>query len=102
MTHNFGGLLFKKNKFQPNISLHHNLGWGNLSSKSYHQQIDFKVKDKIFVESGLQLDNLIKLNYLNLADIGFGTAAFYRYGYYGYFSFKDNICLKFTLSISIK
>ena len=26
LTHNFGGLLFKKNKFQPNIILHQNLG----------------------------------------------------------------------------
>lgn len=102
LTHNFGGLLFKKNKFQPNIIIHHNLSWGTLSNEVNHQQIDFKVKDKIFVESGLQLDNLVKFNYLNLADIGFGTAAFYRYGYYGYSNFKDNIFFKFTLNISIK
>lgn len=102
LTHNFGGLLFKKNKFQPNIILHQNLGFGTLTNQTFHKLIDFKTKDKIFVESGLQLDNLIKLNYFNLADIGFGTAVFYRYSYYGYESFHDNASFKCTLSISIK
>lgn len=102
LTHNFGGLLFKKNKFQPNILLHQNLGCGTLTNRTFHKLIDFKTKDKIYIESGLQLDNLIKLNYYNLANIGFGTALFYRYGYYGHSSFQDNACFKCTLSISIK
>lgn len=102
LTHNFGGLLFKKNKFQPTIILHQNLGCGTLTDQTFHKRIDFKTKDKIFVESGLQLDNLIKLNYYNLANIGFGTAIFYRYGYYGYESFHDNVSFKCTLRISIK
>ena len=102
LTHNFGGLLFKKNKFQPNIILHQNIGCGTLTNQIFHKLIDFKTKDKIFVESGLQLDNLIKLNYYNLVDIGFGAAVFYRYGYYGYSSFHDNASFKCTLSISIK
>lgn len=102
VTHNFGGLLFKRNKFQPNVIVHHNLGWGTLSNQTFHKGVNFKTKDKIFIESGLQLDNLIKINYLNLADIGFGTAIFYRYGYYGYSSFNDNVSFKCTLGISIK
>lgn len=102
LSHNFGGLLFKKDKFQPDIILHQNLGLGTLSEKATHTFISFKTKDKIFAESGLQFNNLIKFNYYNLADIGFGVAAFYRYGYYENPKFKDNIALKFTLGISIK
>jgi len=102
LSHNFGGLLFKKDKFQPDIIVHQNLGLGTLSEKAAHNFIAFKTKDKIFIESGLQFNNLIKLNYYNLADIGFGTAAFYRYGYYENPEFKDNIAFKFTLGISIK
>ena len=102
LSQNFGGLLFKKNKFQPGLSWHNNIGWGSLSDKRFHKFIDFKTKDKIYLETGLQLNNLIKFNYYNLADIGLGTGAYYRYGYYANPEFKDNIAFKFTLNISIK
>jgi len=102
LSQNFGGLLFKKNKFQPGISLHNNIGWGSLTNKDFHKFIDFKTKNKIYLETGLQFDNLIKLNYYNIADIGFGAATYYRYGYYSNPEFKDNFAFKFTLNISIK
>lgn len=102
LSHNFGGLLFKMDKFQPDIIIHQNLGLGSLSEKIVHNLINFRTKEKIFIESGLQFNNLIRFNYYNLADIGFGTAAFYRYGYYENPEFKDNIAFKLTLGISIK
>lgn len=102
MSHNFGGLLFKKDKFQPDIILHQNLGWGTLTDKAAQNLIGFKTKHKTFLESGLQFNNLIKLNYYNLANVGLGAATFYRYGYYKNPEFKDNIAFKITLSVSIK
>ncbi len=101
-SHNFGGLLFKQQKFQPILSWHNNMGWGALSHVESHQFIEFKTKNKLFLETGLQLDNLIKLNYMNLADIGFGAGCYYRYGYYTNQEFKDNVAFKFTLNFSIK
>ncbi|TBX70925.1 carboxypeptidase-like regulatory domain-containing protein [Flavobacterium silvisoli] len=101
-SHNFGGLLFKQQKFQPILSWHNNMGWGALSRVETHQFIEFKTKNKLFLETGLQLDNLIKLNYMNLADIGFGAGGYYRYGYYTNPEFKDNVAFKFTLNFSIK
>jgi hypothetical protein len=102
LSHNFGGLLFKASKFQPSISLHTNVGWGTLSNSNFHKLIDFKTKDKVYLESGLQFDNIVKMNYLNVANIGFGFGTYYRYGAYTNPEFKDNVTFKFTLNISVK
>ncbi|WP_162127116.1 DUF5686 and carboxypeptidase-like regulatory domain-containing protein [Flavobacterium phycosphaerae] len=102
LSHNFGGLLFKKNKFQPILSWHNNLGWGALSDLTHHKFVAFKTKTKLFLETGLQVDNLIKINCLNIANIGFGAGTYYRYGYYANPEFKDNLVFKFTLNFSIK
>ncbi|MGL2965731.1 DUF5686 family protein [Flavobacterium sp. XGLA_31] len=102
LSHNFGGLVFKRNKFQPVLWWHNNIGWGALSHEAFHKLIEFKTKDKMYLETGVEFDNLIKINYFNLADIGFGVGGYYRYGYYSNPEFKDNIALRFTANISIK
>lgn len=102
LSHNFGGLLFKSSKFQPSISLNNNIGWGNLSNSSFHKLIEFKTKDKVYLETGFQFDNLIKMNYLNLANIGFGFGAYFRYGAYTNPEFKNNVAFKFTLNVTVK
>ena len=102
LSHNFGTLLFKAPSFQPGISLHNNIGWGTISERGNHQLIPFKVKDKIYLETGLQLDNIIKVNYLNVGYFGLGAAAFYRYGYYANPEFKDNIALRMTVNFTLK
>lgn len=102
LHHNFGSLLFKVKQFQPSISLHHNMGWGNLSGTNQHLQLPFTTKEKLFVESGLQIDTILKMNYLDIGYLGFGGSAFYRYGAYGFPEFKDNIALKLSLTFTIK
>lgn len=102
LSHNFGGLLFKSGKFQPGVTWHNNIGWGNLSDKSVHQLIPFKTKDKIFTETGLQIDNILKVNYLNIANIGLGFGVYYRYGAYSNPEFNDNLVFKFSMAFSIK
>lgn len=104
LSHNFGGLLFKTGKFQPGITLHNNFGWGDLSDKNKYsnQLIAYQTKKKIFMETGLQLDNLVKINYLNVGYIGIGAGVYYRYGAYELPETKDNAVYKFSLSFSIK
>lgn len=103
-SHNFGALLFQVGKFEPQISWHNNFGWGDLpgTESSMHNFTWHKTKDKVFMETGLQADNIIKMNYVNIGYLGFGAGVFYRYGDYAYDAFKDNIALKFTASFSIK
>ncbi|MBC8643378.1 hypothetical protein H9W95_02590 [Flavobacterium lindanitolerans] len=102
LSHNFGGLLFKSGKFQPGVTWHNNFGWGNLSDKSAHQVIAFKTKDKIFTETGLQIDNILKINYMNIANLGLGFGVYYRYGAYSHPEFNDNLTFKFSMAMSIK
>jgi len=100
-SHNFGSLLFATKKFKPQFVIVQNSGWGSLENASYHE-LDFKQKDKIYLESGLIINNVIRLNYVNMFYVGFGVGGFYRYGYYGSDNFNNNFALKLSISISLK
>lgn len=102
LSHHFGSLLFKTRFVAPGISIHSNIGWGTLKNPENHQFIAFNTKEKIYLECGLQLANLLKINYANLGYIGLGTAAFYRYGAYALADPQDNITLKATINFTIQ
>lgn len=102
LSHNFGSLLFKSRKFAPSVTLHSNVGWGELRNSYSGILTGFGTKDDFYFESGLQLDNIFKLNYLNIGYIGFGGALYCRYGAYSYPDLKDNLALKFTMTYTIK
>lgn len=78
-----------------------NSGWGGLRNASDHA-IDFKTPDKIYLESGLIINNIIKIKYLNMFYINFGIGGFYRYGSYGLANSSDNLALKLAMSVSFK
>ncbi len=99
-SHNFGSLLFKTKKFKPQFIILQNTGLGKLKNQYIHN-LELKVKDKVYLESGLIINNIIKLKYLNMIYFGAGVGAFYRYGYYGYEDYKDNLALKISLTITI-
>ena len=100
-SHNFGSLLFKFPRFKPQFVIVHNTGWGTLKD-SLDQGIDFKVKDKVYLESGLLINNLIRFKLLNIYYIGFGAGTFYRYGCYTLDKTWDNFAVKLSISISLK
>lgn len=102
LSHNFGTLLFQAGRFRPSISIHNNLGWGDLSKPAAHSFIGYKIKNKIYSESGLQLDGIYKINYLNVGCLGFGAGVYYRYGAYHLPEFSDNLAYKFTMTFSLK
>ena len=100
-SHNFGSLLINTKKFKPQFIIVQNTGWGALKNFD-NQGIDFKTKDKIYIESGLIINNILKLNYINMLYINFGVGGFYRYGNYGFDNFNENIALKLSMSVSLK
>jgi hypothetical protein len=100
-SHNFGRLLLRSDIFQPIISIHSNLSWGDLGNAGRHQFVSFKTKDKLFAEAGLQLDNILRMNYMNLGYMGFGAGVFYRYGGYHLPDAGDNVAFKFTVNFTI-
>lgn len=97
ITHNFGPLLFKGEKFKPEFELVTNIGFGWLKHPEYHQNVNFKIQDQGYYESGLLITNLLRLYLFN---VGFG--AIYRYGPYALDAFKDNVGYKITLDLPIK
>ena len=104
LSHDFGGLLFKSGKFQPGITLHNNFGWGNLAdkNKSSNFLVDYKTKNKVFMETGLQVDKVLKMNYLDIGYFGLGAGIYYRYGAYENPNTKDNLVYKFSATFTIK
>jgi hypothetical protein len=100
LTHDIGSLLFKTEEFNPGVILHHNMSWGDLSNPSHHN-IQFNTKDQIFIESGLELTNLLKFNSLG-TNMGIGIGGFYRYGYYSLDNSGDNFVYKINISFSLR
>ena len=101
MSHNFGRLLFKNNWLKPNVVIHHNMGIGDIENPEQYIGTPFQSMDRWYLESGLELKNIIRFNYLNVGYIGLGVGGFYNYGFYEENRFKDNFAFKYNLSFSI-
>lgn len=93
-THNFGNLLVRSKKFSPEFALASNFGIGKFSSPERHKNIDFDTMEKIYCESGLMVNNLLKIP----GSYGLGIGVFYRYGYYHLPSMADNFTYRLTLN----
>ncbi|MBI2279826.1 MAG: carboxypeptidase-like regulatory domain-containing protein [Bacteroidetes bacterium] len=89
--HNFGNLLIKTKKFKPELVLASNIGFGSLNNKENHGGQTFNTLEKGFYESGILINNLIKLNFTT-----FGVAAYYRYGPYKLQKESDNFTVKMS------
>ena len=104
VSHNFGANLFRSKHFRPELSLCHAMLWGQLSNPQYQTGIDFKVPDKWYFESGLILDNIVRIKLLNLVYLKVGIGGFYRYGYYAFTGPHDtpldNVAVKLSIKIS--
>lgn len=94
LTHNFGKLLIRTRKFEPEFQIATHVGFGKLQKQDqqYHSIVlnDYR---KGFIESGLFVNNLLNMQFYNI-----GAGIFYRYGHYSLKSFKENITLQFNLN----
>lgn len=91
LKHNFGSLLLKTKKFQPELILSTNIGFGTLSNQQNHGGEAFKTMEKGYYESGLSINNLIKINFTS-----FGVAGFFRYGPYQLTKQSENFTIKLS------
>lgn len=94
MTHDFGKLIYRKGKFQPEMAIALNIGYGSLKNQNPHKGLQFNTMEKGFYESGILINNLIRLPAIKL---GIGT--FYRFGSYAYTDFEKNFSYKFTMQV---
>jgi hypothetical protein len=95
-THNFGKLLKRWKKFQPEFLLSTNATFGWLRYDENHLNINYKTLERGYYESGFLINNLFNLR---IYDMGIGV--FYRWGPYSYPMFKDNIALKISITFPL-
>jgi hypothetical protein len=99
-SHNFGSLLFKRPKFQPQVIIFTNAGYGSLMHPEQHQNLDFKTMEKGYYESGMLINNIARVNYYNIVYFGIGGGVFMRYGPYSYADPEDNLAYKLSFTIT--
>lgn len=78
--------------FKPQLVLISRHAVGTMSSIDRHQGIEFSTLEKLYSESGFEINKLF---------FGFGLSFAYRYGGYHLPNFEDNIAFKFTFNISL-
>ena len=91
----FRALKTKAKWNEPRLTLHHAIGYGELSGKEQHSA-SFRTMDKGFYEGGLILDGILIMN-----TSAFGIGGFYRYGYYSDSDWKNNIYPKISVSFTV-
>jgi hypothetical protein len=80
---------------EPQIVLHHAIGYGEMNLKSSHN-VAFQSMDKGFFEGGMILNNVLVSGVS-----GIGIGAFYRYGSYSSTDAMKNIYLKLSVSFNL-
>ena len=96
LNHNIGRFLKPRQKFNPEIELVHSMGIGSISNPQNIENVSVTSLQKGYIESGIRLLHILKLNYTT-----FGVGAFYRYGAYQKPKATDNLAIKLVLSIKL-
>ncbi|MCC6462689.1 MAG: carboxypeptidase-like regulatory domain-containing protein [Saprospiraceae bacterium] len=101
LSQEIGPVLYKNKHSAPFLILLQNVAWGNLRQPQLHQQLGFRTASTPLLESGIQLDNLLRVNYVNIAYLGLGGAVFYRWGGLGDSNWEKNVSFRLTLKLSL-
>ncbi len=100
LIHDVGRIVTTRSKFfRPELSLHQNIGYGDLSGKNASAEL--RTFDQGFYESGFSIRNLMRINYVNLGYIGIGGGLFYRYGTYKLADTSSNLAGKINVTFSL-
>ena len=99
--HDFGPLLLRMGIIKPEIRIFQAMTFGRLDYQDMHEGIPFKDLEDGFFESGLVIDNIIRINLLNVGYLGLGAGAFYRYGANHFAHEADNWTFKLAFMYSV-
>ncbi len=81
INYNFGKLFTKKVRFNPDLALAFNLGWGRLKGrKEIHENIDVRDYPDGYYEAGFLINNLLRLKIYNYFYGGLGIGTFVGFG----------------------
>lgn len=79
-------------RFKPQLVLISRYAIGDMNSISRHQGVQFNTLEKLYSESGLEINKLF---------FGFGLSFAYRYGGYHLPNLEDNMAFKFTFNLAL-
>ncbi len=96
-SHNFQSFLYRHKHFRPELKLVSHAGWGILDNPDSQHDIMYKIMNKGYYESGMEINNLLKSSIFHL-----GIGGYYRYGPYAFTKPIDNFVFKFTVSTSLE
>ncbi|MDP3313592.1 DUF5686 and carboxypeptidase-like regulatory domain-containing protein [Lutibacter sp.] len=79
-------------KFKPQLTIANRAAIGAINNANYHQGLEFKSLNKGYLESGFEINRLLK---------GFGLSAYYRFGSYQNPEWSDNLAVKLTYKLNL-
>ncbi len=81
INYNLGNVIFKKSKFKPELAFALNLGWGKIKGrKEIHEGIEVRDYSSGYFETGVMLNNLLRLKIYKYFYGGLGIGTFVGYG----------------------
>lgn len=93
--------LYSLNFSRPGVKLLHKGYIGSLSSDmDFPEPLLFFIPEKPFLESGIHLENLLRMKYFHASWLGIGAGLYLRHGYFEFDDFTDNLALKLSLTFS--
>lgn len=96
LQHDFGNMLFKTKRFKPEPVIVTNFAIGSLKNAASHVISDYKAPEKAYLESGIVVNRLLGLAFMNL-----GAGVFYRYGAYSLPKTIDNFSFKLSVGFGL-
>ena len=100
LRHNFGNVLMNKKYSKPELLIFQNAGIGSLDHSQLHTGMLMQSMDKGYLESGVGMDNIIRIPYFGLGYYNFGGSVFYRYGPYRFLRQQDNFAYRINFTFT--
>ncbi|MDZ7934945.1 MAG: DUF5686 family protein [Emticicia sp.] len=101
ITHRFKELLMKTNVSwsKPDVSFTQGFTIGSLKNAQQHKGIEIKTLEKGYFESGLAIDNIVRIKLKKLFYLGIGGGVFYRWGAYSLPQQNQNLTYRLVWNI---
>lgn len=81
INYNLGNVIFKNSKFKPELAFALNVGWGKIKGrKDIHEGIEVRDYSNGYFETGVMLNNLLRIKIYNYLYGGLGVGTFVGYG----------------------
>jgi hypothetical protein len=96
-----GPVFYQKKYSAPALTVLQSATWGDLRHPERHLDLGFRSVGGWYLESGVRLDHLLRINYVNFAHLGIGGAVFYRWGGLAAPRWSDNLVYRLALKMTI-